>query len=293
MSIETAVIPVAGSGSRLFPQTTAIEKCMLPVYAGNEARPLIDYMVEDCANAGLRRIIIVTTDRGKQQLQDYYGPELTPTLQAQLRRVGKSRTIDTEHARRRQRGLKIEYLIQPPDEYGTAVPPHLARTLLEGEKHFALMGGDDFVYHADGTSELGLAIAGWERSGADHAIMGLPIPRTDAPKYGIMHTADVASRILTGIEEKPQDISKLPEHPVANISRYILNDSIWDFIEAEMHEWRGTGEHYITYPIAAAIAAGHQFYVHPVQGTYLDGGSAEGLRIASEYLTQHPRTSPQ
>ena len=51
MQIKKAIIPVAGWGTRRLPVTKVIEKAMLPI--GN--RPLVDYVVEDCA-----RILLVT-----------------------------------------------------------------------------------------------------------------------------------------------------------------------------------------------------------------------------------------
>lgn len=288
MRIETAVIPVAGAGTREFPVTTAIEKSMMPVYAGDASRPIIDFMVEDCATAGLGRVIFVTTERGQRQLQDYFGPDLTSTLRRQLERVGKTSKIDAELSRRRSYGLQFEYVIQPTHMYGTAVPLYLARAALRGEQHFALMGGDDFVYHEDGSSELQLALAGWSDSGTDHAIMGLPVNREDAPKYGILQTGSDGR--LTAIDEKPP-LQRVPLTPVANISRYLLSDAIWPHVLDEMQQLRGTGEHYVTYPIGAALAEGQTFHVHPVQGQYLDGGSFEGLLQASNYITAHPRTN--
>lgn len=66
--ITTAIIPVAGWGSRRLPITKAIEKCMLPI--GN--RPLVDYVVQDCIAAGITDIIFVVSE-GSEQLQRYYG----------------------------------------------------------------------------------------------------------------------------------------------------------------------------------------------------------------------------
>lgn len=92
---------------------------------------------------------------------------------------------------------------------------------------------------------------------------------------------------LLGIDEKPP-IERVPQNPVANISRYLLSESIWPFITDEMARNRGTGEHYVTYPINDALEDGHTFLVHPVGGKYLDGGSFEGLLEASQYITANP-----
>jgi UTP--glucose-1-phosphate uridylyltransferase len=287
--IETAVLPLAGTGTREFPITTAIDKAMMPIYAGKQSRPLVDYMVEDCASAGLKRIIFVTTERGKVQLQSYFEPgHLDSYIQQQLENQGKTELLLAEQERRNKYGVQYEYIIQSPEDgYGTTVPLYLARAALQGEQRFALMGGDDFVYHQDVTSELGLALKTWDDSGADHVIMGLPVPRDEGPKYGILQTN--ARGQLTAWDERPP-LARVPEHPVANISRYLLSDVIWESVEQEMQQQRD-GEHYITYPVLAALADGQSFQLHEVTGQYLDGGSFEGLLAASEYVTANPRNS--
>jgi len=284
MNIKTAIMPVAGAGSRVFPCTTAIEKCMMPIYAGTQSRPVIDFMVEDCARAGIERIIFVTSERGKVQLSEYF-EHLNQDLKEQLRQLGKDDILEEELARRAAFNVKYEYIIQPLTQYGTAFPPFLAKDYLRGETRFALMGGDDFVYRQDGTSELGAAIETWNSSDADHVIMGKPISRQEGPKYGILQS-DASGKLL-GIDEKPP-LERVPEQPVANISRYLLSESIWPYLGAEMAKNRGSAEHYITYPINNAVAAGYSFKVHPVGGEYMDGGSFEGLMRASEYISAHP-----
>ena len=284
MTIETTIMPVAGAGSRVFPCTTAIEKCMMPIYAGAQSRPVVDFMVEDCARAGIKRIIFVTSERGKVQLSEYF-EHVNQNLKEQLQRLGKDDMLAEELVRRESFNLTYEYIIQPSDQYGTAFPPFLAKGYLKGETCFALMGGDDFVYRQDGTSELGAAIETWNNSDAEHVIMGKPVARAEGPNYGILQT-DASGRLL-GIDEKPP-LERVPQEPVANISRYLLSDSIWPYIETEMAKRRGTAEHYITYPINDAIADGHSFQVHPVGGEYMDGGSFEGLLKASEYISAHP-----
>lgn len=287
MQIETAIIPVAGAGTSVFPCTTAIDKCFMPIYGNGQSRPLIDFMVEDCARAGLKRVIFVTTERGKTQLKEYF-EDLNPTLKQQLEALGRDDIIAAEKKRRESYGLIYEYVIQPPDTYGTAVPPYLAKQKLDGEKQFALMGGDDFVYHPDGTSELKLAMETWEASTSDHVIMGVPVDREQAPRYGILQINEDST--LAEIDEKPP-AERVPENPVANISRYLFSDKIWEHIETEISRQREKGkEHYITYPISDAVAAGQTFQVHAVRGTYLNGGNFDGLLEASNYLKAHPKT---
>ncbi len=55
-TVEKAVIPVAGLGTRMLPATKAIPKEMLPIVD----KPLIQYIVNECVAAGIKEIVLVT-----------------------------------------------------------------------------------------------------------------------------------------------------------------------------------------------------------------------------------------
>src|SRR6266404_32055 len=60
MIIRKAVIPAAGFGTRMLPAAKAVPKEMLPVLD----RPVIQYVVEEAAGAGIDDVLMVVS-RGK------------------------------------------------------------------------------------------------------------------------------------------------------------------------------------------------------------------------------------
>lgn len=56
MEITKAVIPVAGRGTRLLPATKSQPKEMLPI----GRKPIVQYVVEELAEAGLNNILFIT-----------------------------------------------------------------------------------------------------------------------------------------------------------------------------------------------------------------------------------------
>lgn len=62
-----AVIVVAGFWTRMLPITKTIPKEMLPVWD----KPVIQYVVEWCVNAGIQDIIMITSQQ-KKALEDYF-----------------------------------------------------------------------------------------------------------------------------------------------------------------------------------------------------------------------------
>ena len=63
-----AIITDAGFASRFLPITKSIPKAMLPL--GNH--PIMQLVVEECAEAGIQEIIIVATPEGKAIYEDYF-----------------------------------------------------------------------------------------------------------------------------------------------------------------------------------------------------------------------------
>jgi len=285
-TIETAIMPFGGAGTRVLPATWAVDKPLLAISEGDRLTPMVSIMVDECALAGIKRILMVTTDRGQRQLQDLFGP-INPHIEAQLIGLGKKDILEAEKERRNSLPI-IEWVNQPKGKYGTAYPPSLARNRLEGEKNFVLLGGDDFVWREDGTSELSDAISLLDKAETDHVIMGNPLKkRSEGPKYGIFQTDDNGR--LRFIDERPP-LERVPENPIMNISRYILSDKIWGCIGEVMNRVLQEGEEYrITDVINQAIDLDQSFQVHPVSGKYFDCGSPSGLLEASNYFTAHPR----
>ena len=66
--VRTAVLPVAGLGTRFLPATKAVPKELLPVVD----RPSVQYVVEEAVRAGLSDVLLVTA-AGKAAIEDHFG----------------------------------------------------------------------------------------------------------------------------------------------------------------------------------------------------------------------------
>ena len=65
MKIKKAIFPVGGLGTRFLPATKSMPKEMLPIVD----KPLIQYAVEEAANAGIDQFIFVYTTYIKTKLR--------------------------------------------------------------------------------------------------------------------------------------------------------------------------------------------------------------------------------
>src|SRR3546814_10907367 len=75
--VRTAVLPVAGLGTRFLPATKVMPKEMLPVVD----KPIIQYAIDEARAAGIERSVFVN-GRGKSMLEDHFDMayELNATL---------------------------------------------------------------------------------------------------------------------------------------------------------------------------------------------------------------------
>lgn len=68
MTVDIAVIPCAGSGTRMRPATRVIPKAMIPVVD----RPVIQYVVEEAAACGVSQIVFVVDERAGNPVMSHF-----------------------------------------------------------------------------------------------------------------------------------------------------------------------------------------------------------------------------
>ncbi len=275
MQINKAIIPVAGWGTRRLPITKVIEKAMLPI--GN--RPLADYVVEDCAKAGIKEVYIVIDEKPFSQIKAYY--EENAKLNNYLVARGKSDKLSLADTSRD--GLTIHFYAQKDvdNRYGSAEPVAQVVREFNIDEPCVILMGDDFVYNADGSSDLVRLMETIEDE-TDSALLATEIPLEDVERYGVFEVKD---GLLSGIYEKPKK-EEAPSNLI-NISKYIMSTELLQRIVKYCDEndfGPQDQEYLITDPIIDHIKAGGKIHVLPIKGQYLDGGSMEGWLHANNVV---------
>ena len=266
--ISKALIPVGGWGTRRLPITKAIEKCMLPV--GN--RPLVDYVVQDCIAAGITDIYFVVSE-GSSQLQSYYGENIP--LETYLKANGKEGLLPLVTP---PKNVSFTYIVQPSDsKYGTAVPINLMTPYLEEGESIAVLMGDDFLYSADGSSEVKRLLEATPEG--ECSMLGVEVAPEEVSRYGVLEYTE--DKTFVRIVEKPHP-GQAPSNLI-NVSKYVLNSVVIQEI-AEYVETERTGEYYITDPINAYVGKGGVVKIIPATGQYLDGGTLDGWLYANRMV---------
>jgi UTP--glucose-1-phosphate uridylyltransferase len=219
MNIDLAIVPVAGHGTRLLPSTKSQPKEMLPV----GRKPVVQYVVEELALSGIRRVLFVTGP-GKTSIENHF--DLNAELVALLRETGKEELLeelDFERAdvqyfytrQRRQLGLGHAVLCARP---------------LIGEQPVVIALGDSIIGVNAQSDIVRRMVKEFTRTGADAVIAFETVPEEEVVHYGIAQPRGVAGQVFTlqDIVEKPS-VAEAPSR-LAVAARYVFRPSIFEWL---------------------------------------------------------------
>lgn len=219
--VRKAIITDAGFASRYLPITKTIPKAMLPL--GN--RPIMQFIVEECAEAGMEEIIIVATPEGKPIYEDYFNNSVN-RIRKQLQEQGKEERYEpVQHVLDFPKIVVIEQDSSLP--YGNGSPVASAQKFVEGEEAFLVLYSDDVVFGNPGDAKTMIDVYEKDPS-VEGIIMAQEVDPGVVDKYGIISFAKGSTDRLDNIVEKP-DVDKAPSH-LASYGRYLLKPSIFEFL---------------------------------------------------------------
>jgi glucose-1-phosphate adenylyltransferase len=199
------IVLAGGAGERLYPLTK--ERAKPAVYFGGPYR-IIDFVLSNCINSGLRRVFIAT---------QYKSLSLN-------RHIRMGWGIVSEEL-----GEFVEIL--PPQKrvsehwyQGTAdaVYQNLYSILRENPRHLVVLSGDH-VYKMDYSRMVRLH----EERGAAVTLATIEVPIADANRFGVI-VVDENERV-TGFQEKPKDPTPIPgssEFVLASMGVYIFDTEV-------------------------------------------------------------------
>ena len=217
MNVKKAIFPVGGLGTRFLPATKSMPKEMLPIVD----KPLIQYAVEEAANAGIEQFIFVTS-RGKSAIENHFDHSFE--LENNLLAKGKRQTLASAQEMLKIPGSYAYVRQQEPAGLGHAI--WCARHLIQNES-FAVILADDLIFGQSTTREM---IKNYT-SGNMVAIM--EVDKQKVSSYGIVKV-DKSDKDLMQINqmvEKPS-VENAPSN-LAIIGRYILDHKVFDVLEKQ------------------------------------------------------------
>ena len=221
-----AVLPVAGLGTRMLPATKATPKEMLPLVD----KPLIQYVVNEAVQAGIKEIILVT-HASKNSIENHFDTsfELEATLEARVKRslLEEVRSIVPKDV------TIISVRQSAPLGLGHAV---LAARPIVGNNPFAILLPDVIIdkYKSNlKIDNLSQMIARFNKT-EHNQVMVEPVPENQIHQYGVVDISgkkitEGENATITNMVEKPNNIDA-PSN-LAITGRYVVSTAIWDLLE--------------------------------------------------------------
>lgn len=273
--VTKVVIPAAGFGTRFLPQTKAMPKEMLPIVD----KPVIQYVVEEAVNSGIKDVVIVT-GAGKRAIEDHFDTPSADLVNNLLQ--GKKHKFIEEVQKIADMANFI--YVRQKGPYGNGTPVLAAESII-GDEPFAVMWGDEFIY--SNPPRLKQMMDVYEKHGGV-VISGVRIEeKANLSRYGIAELEPVDNKVfkIKRIVEKPS-----PEEAPSNLAThgaYILPPSIFRALKT-IPPGKG-GEIWLTSAINLLQEEGVPIYACEIENSkyYDTGNKLEYMKTVVEFALQH------
>lgn len=218
MKVRKAVIPAAGLGTRFLPATKVQPKEMLPVVD----KPVIQYVIEEIAAAGIRDVLIIT-GKGKQVIEDHF--DKTFELEHLLMQRGREDMLKEIKA---LTDLVDIHYIRQREQRGLGDAIRCAKGWVGDEPFAVLLGDTIMVSEIPETRKLIELHNNYGKS----IIAVESVPREQVGRYGIVKgkQLDDSVYLIEDLVEKPSP--EAAPSTLAITGRYVLTPEIFDAIDS-------------------------------------------------------------
>ena len=275
--VRKVVIPAAGFGTRFLPATKASPKEMLPIVD----KPIIQYVVEEAVEAGIKQVILVTGWH-KRAIEDHFDRHFE--LEARLEKDGKVKELAEV---KRISDLADFVYVRQKEALGNGHALLCAREIV-GDEPFVVLWGDDFIT-AD-PSRTKQMIKAYEKYQTTILSAISTNDPEDTRKYGYVG----GKKIEDGIIEVDQFIEKPgPDKAPSNlavVSGFIFTPDIFDALEEAIPETIDKGkELYYVDGVNKLIDRGKKVHAVEIKNAkYYDCGSKFGyLKTVVDHGLEH------
>lgn len=280
-----AIIAAAGFGTRFLPQTKAMPKEMIPLID----KPIIQYVVEELVDAGIKDIIIVGSST-KRAIEDHFD---TPNedLLANLRAGGEKKKHYIDELTDLSNLANFVYVRQK-GPYGNATPLMSAAHLIGKDEPFIYTWADDFFVASPTRFKQMIAVYE-ERGGSVLSCKKIKMDN-EYDKYGVAAGETVEDGLIkiSHIVEKPGKENAPSD--LASVSSYLLSGDFSGYLEEAHENYDGSGEFTVQPIMQKMIEQGHEYFAYEVKdGTFYDtGDKLEYLKTVIDFGLAHEELGP-
>jgi UTP--glucose-1-phosphate uridylyltransferase len=242
-TVTKAVIPAAGTGTRLLPATKSQPKEMLPV----GRKPVIQYVVEELVAADAHQVLVITSQQ-KRAIEDHFDVDT-----ALVERLAQDRKPALNHV-----ALPVQmFYTRQSVPRGLADAIGLSEHFVAGDP-FLVSLGDSIIRSPNPGDVLKRLVNVHRRENASATILFEEVRREDVVHYGIARPKNGvgAEFEVADLIEKPS-VEEAPSR-LAVAARYVFDPLIFEYIR-KTPPGRG-GEIQITDSMRLMLRDGHRIF---------------------------------
>lgn len=266
------VIVAAGYGTRFLPLTKTMPKEMLPLWD----KPLIDFILDEFEEAGIRDVIVISSRR-KTVLENYLDREVE--LESVFEKEGRTDLLEKIKTRKmnftviRQQAMK-----------GTGHALLLTKPVM-GKEPFVVAYPDDIVLSEPGLSSRMVAL--YEKTGK--SVLAVRTEKENISRYGVIQPKEKDGiTLVEKIVEKPA--KKDAPSDMVSVGRYLFTSELLELLE-EGYKRHQKGEFYHIDAINR-LASENKVAAFRTEGLVLDTGEPDSYLMSFlQYVKKHPKGS--
>ena len=243
-TIRKAIVPVAGFGTRMYPETHFIKKAFLPIIdKDNVVKPVLLCILEELDQAGIEEIYLIVSEEEKEEYKKFFEYETDSKFGTKL-----PTNVAPYYEYIKTLGQKIRLVVQN-DRKGFGHAVYQAYKYVKKEPALLMLG--DFIYRSDLTvSCTQQTMNAYNKSGGRAIVSIKEIPLEEVVHYGVvngefterrnymMHvnkmsekpSVDYASANLMNYDEKHE------KKYYATFGQYVLTPEIFEVLGKKIEE---------------------------------------------------------
>lgn len=287
--VTKAIIPVAGFGTRVYPQTRGVKKEFFPIIDKQGlVKPVILVLLEELDKAGIEKICLVIGEEEREQYRNYFE---TPLSDEHYQKLPKY--MQEYENMILCLGKKICYVIQTERKgFGHAV--YQCRKFANGEPVLLLLG--DTIYQSEETRSCTEQLLDVYETSGKLTVGLVDIPLEEVERYGIL------AGKWEDQEERLMEVDKMIEKPTIEkavefcgvemkngdtkyymvFGNYVLTPEVFEKLEENIEANRTSGGEFQLTDALEAVRDSSGMIGYRIKGKAFDVGTPSAYRSTVE-----------
>lgn len=279
--VKTAIIPVAGLGTRFLPLSKVVPKELWPLVD----IPVIQRIITEAKESGICRIVFVLKPENRIIL-NYLKPD--PKIEKILKERKKGELlVELKKLKNLFKDISFSYVLQKKSlGDGHAV---LQAAKIVGQEPAACLWADDIV---ESKTPCLLQLTKIFKTCQKPVLALYRLPPEKLSSYGIVKVEKIANRLykIKDIVEKPAPGAAPSD--LAIVGKYIITPEVFDYLRKAKLGKRG--EIILAEILAKMLKEGKLIYGYEIEGKWLEcGNKLEWLKSHLYLSLKHPRFGPE